>query len=177
MLRFIIASALFVSLLSGGSFTLASDTLKGELSKREEYRGFGCNGENRSPELHWSDAPRGTKSFALTLFDPDAPTGNGWWHWIVVNIPSNVTELPEDASAKHLLPKGAIETVTNFGKPGFGGPCPPRGDKAHAYVFTLYALDTEKLDVNEKTDSAHVESLIRRHMLEKATLVSHYQRK
>ena len=152
MLRIVLIVSLFASVLFSGSFTLSSDTLKGQLSKKEEFNGFGCNGENKSPELHWSDIPKGTKSFALTVFDPDAPTGSGWWHWIVVNIPANVTQLPEDASAKHLLPKGAVETVTDFGRPGFGGPCPPKGDKAHAYIFTLYALDVDKLDIDEKTD-------------------------
>jgi len=177
VLKFVVAFTLFASLLSGDSFSLVSDTLKGQMGKKEEYNGLGCNGENRSPELHWSGAPKGTRSFALTLFDPDAPTGSGWWHWIIVNIPPNVTEIPEDASGKHQLPKGAIETITNFGKSGFGGPCPPRGDMAHSYVFTLYALDTDKLDVNEKTDSSSVKFLIGQHVLDKSILISHYKRK
>ena len=164
------------SLLDAGEFTLASDTLKGQLTKQEEFNGFGCNGENRSPELHWSHPPKGTKSFAITVFDPDAPTGSGWWHWIVVNIPATVTHLPQDASAKHLLPKGAIETVTDYGKPGFGGPCPPKGDKPHRYIFTVYALDTDRLDVKPDTDSAHVGFLINRHAIGKASLISYYGR-
>ena len=177
MKRFMVAILIFGSLAFADTFTLSSDTLKGQLTRQEEFKGFGCNGENRSPELHWSAAPKGTKSFALTVFDPDAPTGSGWWHWIVVNISNTVTHLPQDASAKHLLPKGAVETVTDFGKPGFGGPCPPKGDKAHRYVFTIYALDTDKLDITEKTDSAHVGFMINQHTLAKATLLSYYQRK
>jgi Raf kinase inhibitor-like YbhB/YbcL family protein len=164
------------SFLQANNFTLESDTLKGQLTKQEEFNGFGCHGENRSPELHWSNAPKGTKSFAITVFDPDAPTGSGWWHWIVVNIPANVKEIPQDASAKHLLPKGAIETMTDFGKPGFGGPCPPKGDKPHRYIFTVYALDTEKLDVKPSTDSAHVGYLINQHAIAKSSLISYYGR-
>ena len=91
--------------------------------------GFGCGGGNKSPHLSWSGAPAGTKSFALHCFDPDAPTGSGFWHWVVVNIPANTTELKLDAGnpASGLLPKGALQTRTDLGKPGYGGPCPPEG--------------------------------------------------
>src|ERR1051326_9204286 len=94
-----------------------------------EY-GFGCSGNNRSPQLSWSGAPAGAKSFALTCYDPDAPTGSGFWHWLVVNIPANVNELPAGAGnpANGSLPAGALETRTDVGKPGYAGPCPPEGD-------------------------------------------------
>lgn len=94
----------------------------------------------------------------------------------MVNIPANVPEFPTDASAKHLLPKGAIETMTDFGKPGFGGPCPPKGDKPHRYVFTVHALDVDKLPVDAKSDSALVGFMINQHTIQKASLVSYYQR-
>jgi Raf kinase inhibitor-like YbhB/YbcL family protein len=106
------------------------------------FDGFGCTGGNISPDLKWSGAPRGTKSFAVTLYDPDAPTGSGWWHWVVFNIPPAVTELRAGSGdpKKDLLPKGAVQARTDFGKVGYGGPCPPKGSPAHRYVLTVYAL-------------------------------------
>src|SRR2546429_5265771 len=104
--------------------------------------GFGCAGNNQSPHLAWSEAPAGTKSFAITCFDPDAPTGSGFWHWLVVNIPPNVTELAVDAGNPKAprLPRGALQTRTDFGTPGYGGPCPPAGDPPHRYLFTGFAV-------------------------------------
>jgi len=112
--------------------------------------GFGCAGGNKSPHLKWSGAPAGTKSFAVTCYDPDAPTGSGFWHWLVVNIPAAATELRKDAGRPDgsNLPFGCVQVATDFGSPGWGGPCPPVGDKPHRYNFTLYALKVERLDVN-----------------------------
>ena len=129
-----------------------------------------------SPELHWKDAPKGTKSFAITVYDPDAPTGSGWWHWLVVNIPATTTSISTDASAQGKLPKGAVETMTDYGSATFGGACPPKGDKAHSYLFTVYALDVEKLYVTAKSDSALVGYMINQHVIDKATIMSYYQR-
>jgi Raf kinase inhibitor-like YbhB/YbcL family protein len=108
---------------------------------------FGCKGANYSPALSWSGAPSDTKSFALTIYDPDAPTGSGFWHWVVFNIPPTVTSLPREAGdiKKKLMPKGAIQSRTDFGTDGYGGPCPPQGDKPHHYIFTVYAVDEDKL--------------------------------
>lgn len=164
------------AMMSAGSFTLESDDLEGQLSAKQEFNGFGCSGENKSPQLHWKDAPKGTKSFAITVYDPDAPTGSGWWHWLVVNIPNNANKIATDASAKKLLPKGSLETLTDYGTSAFGGACPPKGDKDHAYVFTVYALDVEKLDLKAKSDSALVGYMINQHVLQKATMVSYYGR-
>lgn len=164
------------TLLQAENFTVESDTLKGQISKTQEFNGFGCNGQNISPELHWSNPPKGTKSFAITVYDPDAPTGSGWWHWLVVNIPAGTKQILADASAKHLLPKGAVETMTDYGTAGFGGACPPKGDKAHRYVFTVYALDVESLDLKAENNSALVGFMINSHTIQKASLLSYYQR-
>ncbi|CAA6811912.1 MAG: Phospholipid-binding protein [uncultured Sulfurovum sp.] len=172
----IILTALMASSLMAGSFTLESKDLEGQLSKTQEFNGFGCSGENKSPELHWSNAPKGTKSFAITVYDPDAPTGSGWWHWMVVNIPTSTKAIESDASAKAKLPKGAVETMTDYGSASFGGACPPEGDKAHAYIFTVHALDVEKLDLTAKSDSALVGYMINKHTIQKATMVSYYER-
>ncbi|MCJ7766050.1 MAG: YbhB/YbcL family Raf kinase inhibitor-like protein [Thiovulaceae bacterium] len=175
-MKFFITLITLGALAFGGNFTLESDTLTGQLTKAEEFGGFGCSGKNISPELHWENPPKGTKSFAITVYDPNAPTGSGWWHWLVVNIPADEKAIAANASAAHKLPKGAVETMTDYGFSGFGGACPPKGDKAHAYIFTVYALDTESLDLKEKTDSAQVGYNINAHTIQKATIVSYYQR-
>ena len=138
--------------------------------------GFGCAGGNRSPHLKWSDAPAGTKSFAITCFDPDAPTGSGFWHWLVVNIPPNVTELPEGAgSAGGQPPAGALQTRTDFGAPGYGGPCPPPG-KPHRYYFKLYALDSV-LNLKPGAKKAEVEQVMASHILAEGQLMGTYKRR
>jgi Raf kinase inhibitor-like YbhB/YbcL family protein len=137
---------------NAADFSLTSPTIKpgSTLSQDQVFNGFGCSGKNISPALKWSGAPKDTKSFAVTLYDPDAPTGSGWWHWVVYNIPASATELPQgagDASGAQ-LPKGATQGKTDFpGPAAFGGACPPPGDKPHRYIFTVYALKTDKLDV------------------------------
>ena len=156
--------------------TLKSSDLGGQLTKAQEFSAFGCNGQNISPELHWSHAPKGTKSFAITIYDPDAPTGSGWWHWQVVNIPATVTSISTDASAKHALPKGAVEITNDYGTVGFGGACPPVGDKPHTYIVTVHALDVETLPVEVGTNAPIVGYQINAHTIEKASLVSYYGR-
>ncbi len=113
------------------------------IQNEQVYRGFGCNGTNISPELRWSGAPSTTKSFAVTLYDPDAPTGSGWWHWVIVNVPPTTTFLPRNAGDPKmgLAPPGTIQIRTDFGTVGYGGPCPPQGDRPHRYVFTIFAVD------------------------------------
>jgi Raf kinase inhibitor-like YbhB/YbcL family protein len=140
--------------------------------------GFGCSGGNKSPHLHWQGAPANTKSFALTCFDPDAPTGSGFWHWVVVNIPPRVTELPLDAgnAASGKLPAGALEIRTDFGKPGYSGPCPPEGDHPHRYVFTIYAVSMDKLPVTAETSAAVVGFYLNFNTLAKASLMGLYKR-
>ena len=167
-----------VGLAQAENFTLASKDLGGQLTMAQVFAGFGCTGKNISPQLQWQNAPAGTKSFAITVYDPDAPTGSGWWHWVVFNIPAAVTQLPADAGnpAKGLAPKGSIQSVTDYGKPGFGGACPPKGDKPHRYVFTVYALKVEKLDLDSTASPAMVGFHLNQNALAKASLVSYYGR-
>ena len=142
-----------------------------------EY-GFGCDGGNKSPQLAWSGAPQGTRSFAVTCFDPDAPTGSGFWHWVVVNIPPNVTALSLDAGnpASATLPKGALQVRTDFGKPGYGGPCPPQGDHPHRYLFTVFAVSMDTLPVTADTSAAVVGFYLNFNTLAKASLMGLFKR-
>ena len=163
--------------LQGGEFTLHSNDLAGQLTKKQEFAGFGCDGQNISPELHWNDAPGGTKSFALTVYDPDAPTGSGWWHWVVFNIPASTTSLPSDfGNLDKKQPFAAVQSITDYGKGGFGGACPPKGDKAHRYIFTLHALDVEHLDLDAKASPALVGYMLGVHTISKTSLISYYRR-
>lgn len=129
---------------------------------------------NRSPQLSWSGAPEGTKSFAITCFDPDAPTGSGFWHWTVANIPADVPELAEGASPAG-LPKGAVEGRTDFGQPGFGGAAPPPGHGPHRYIFTVFAVDTERLDVTPDNSGAVFGFNLHFHTLAKASITGVYE--
>ena len=141
----------------------------------EEY-GFGCAGGNRSPHLSWSGAPEGTGSFAVSCYDPDAPTGSGFWHWVVVNIPADVSELPTGAGDGTGMRAGALQTRTDFGQPGYGGPCPPEGDHPHRYVFTVHAVGVDALPVDADTMPAVVGFMLHFNTLEKATLMGLYKR-
>jgi len=175
MKHVIFSLVLSTAVAMAGNFTLTSSDLGGQLTKVQEFNGFGCNGQNVSPQLSWEHAPKGTKSFAITVYDPDAPTGSGWWHWVAVNIPANVTSIPAGASGK-LMPKGTLETMNDFGSMGFGGACPPKGDKPHRYIFTVYALDVDKLPVKADTKPPVVGYQINAHSISKASIVSYYQR-
>jgi Raf kinase inhibitor-like YbhB/YbcL family protein len=117
---------------------------------------MGCNGQNISPAIQWSNAPAGTKSFAVTMYDPDAPTGSGWWHWMIYNIPATTTSLEAGAGNGRNAPRGSVEGPTDFGKKEYGGPCPPVGDKPHHYHITVFALKTDKLDVPGNATSAYI---------------------
>jgi len=140
--------------------------------------GFGCGGGNQSPHLKWDGAPAGTKSFSVTCFDPDAPTGSGFWHWVVVNIPATATELPLGAgsTAPGGLPAKALQVRTDFGKPGYGGPCPPEGDHPHRYLFTVHAVGVDALPVTADTSAAVVGFQLHFNTLAKATLMGLFKR-
>lgn len=159
---------------------LTSNSIQaGELmSKTHEFSGFGCTGENLSPQLSWSGAPKGTKSFAVTAYDPDAPTGSGWWHWVLVNVPASTTSLDLGAgnSEKGLLPEGSQMFKTDYGSKQFGGACPPAGDKAHRYQFKVFALNVENLALPEDGSAALVGYNLNGHAIETATLEALYKR-
>jgi Raf kinase inhibitor-like YbhB/YbcL family protein len=184
----------------GADFVLTSPDLTegGAIKAAQVLNGAGCTGENMSPALSWSGAPAGAKSFALTMYDtggppgwlhwaknlalavydPDATTRSGWLHWVIVNISANVRSLPKDAGniRAGLAPAGSIQGRTSFGTLGWGGPCPPQGDKPHHYVFTLFALDLDKLPVDENTSATSVGFNLHHHMIGKATLTGTYGR-
>jgi Raf kinase inhibitor-like YbhB/YbcL family protein len=160
------------------TFTLSSADLGGESTKKHEFNGFGCTGDNQSPQLSWENAPEGTKSFAVTMYDPDAPTGSGWWHWVVFDIPADINELVANAGNMelNLAPQGAIQSVTNYGANGYGGPCPPEGHGLHQYIITVYALKTDKLGLDAKTNPAIVGYYLWNNTLAKASIVAYYKR-
>ncbi len=159
------AFALFAAFLGAQSAAAQTMTLTSpdiapgaKIADEQVFNSFGCTGGNISPALSWSGAPTGTKSFALSVYDPDAPTGSGFWHWVVFNIPPDVTSLPKNAGNLKAggAPKGAVQSRTDFGVPGYGGPCPPQGRPPHHYHFTVFAVDTPKLDGDENNSAAFV---------------------
>lgn len=124
-------------------FKLTSpDIAQGQpITAAQYWDNFGCTGKNERPTLNWSGAPVGTKSFAVTFYDNDAPTGSGFWHWVIYNIPASATGVTGDIN-----PQGAVEGNTDVGVPGFAGPCPPVG-RTHTYTYTVHALKSQTLDV------------------------------
>ncbi|WP_246068527.1 YbhB/YbcL family Raf kinase inhibitor-like protein [Microbulbifer harenosus] len=185
MRRSIIKLTLSLSIfLSGtalaGTFTLDSkDISNGEfMPKQHEFQGFGCSGGNKSPQLSWSGAPEGTGAYALMVYDPDAPTGSGWWHWQLVNIPASVNNLDAGAGdpGKNLLPAGSINITNDYGAKGFGGACPPKGHGVHRYQFTLYAL-SKKLTLPEGASGALTGYMVKAHSLATAKIEALYERK
>ncbi|ABZ76231.1 PEBP family protein [Shewanella halifaxensis HAW-EB4] len=144
------------------------------LKNAQLFNQWGCTGENISPELSWNDVPAGTKSFAVTMYDPDAPTGSGWWHWMVVNLPASTQSLPANSGLKGgaNLPKGASMVSNDFGFKGFGGGCPPEGAAPHNYQITVYALDVAHLELPENGTAALAGYNIYQHLLGKAVLTA-----
>lgn len=175
-------SLVFSSCLAfAGEFALQSTDIKqnGSIKLEQVFNGFGCTGNNISPALSWKNPPKNTKSFALLVHDPDAPTGgSGWWHWVVINIPASTTGLPSGAgkSDGKAMVSGATQVVTDYGSAGWGGPCPPVGDKAHRYNLTLHALKVEKLDLPATATAALAGYMINSNSIGKATLTGHFGR-
>lgn len=168
------------AVLAAGAFTVSSPDFKAgqKLDDKFVFSGFGCTGGNVSPALLWKNAPAGTKSFAVTSYDPDAPTGSGFWHWVMFNIPATTTELAQNAGQPDgkNLPQGAVQSRTDFGSPGYGGPCPPVGHGLHHYHFTVYALKVDKIDLPVDASAAMVGFMVNMNLIKKATVVGVYGR-
>lgn len=154
-------------------FRLTSNDVQHDVQVKDEYvlNGSGCSGKNMSPALSWSGEPSGTKSFAITMFDTDAPTGSGWWHWTLVNIPKDVRHLETDAGNTDgtKIPTGAVQGRADFGRPGYGGPCPPTG--THHYHFKVWALKVDKLPIDANSSGAMVGYMLNTNSIATAELV------
>lgn len=180
--RLLIATALLATtgLSQAGSFQLRSPDIpaNSRIAPRFEFQGSGCSGDNQSPALSWQGAPAGTQSYAITVYDPDAPTGSGWWHWSVVNVPADVQALPAGAGTvgDALLPAGARQVRIDYGVAGWGGMCPPPGDRPHRYIFTVHALKVAKLDLPADATAALAGYMIRANTLATASFSARYGR-
>jgi hypothetical protein len=179
MKRIFIGVASFILFASSTwAFELSSpDVADGKILKATQVANtFGCTGGNLSPALNWKNAPAGTRSFAVTVYDPDAPTGSGWWHWQAYDIPATVTSLPAAAVVKTALPEGTKQSRNDSGAHNFGGACPPPGDKPHHYVFTVHALKVDKLEVPEDASAALIGFMLHATGLGTAKITALYSR-
>ena len=179
MIRMLLCAAMLAGAAApAAAFKLESPDIKsgGTMDKKFEANVFGCTGENKSPALKWSGAPKDTKSFAVTVYDPDAPTASGFWHWAVANIPASVTELPSGAGDKDdpQLPDGAVQLRNDGGFAGYVGAAPPSGHGTHRYFVVVHAVDTDTLDVDADTTPAVLGFNLFFHTLGRATLVATY---
>jgi Raf kinase inhibitor-like YbhB/YbcL family protein len=164
--------------LSVHALELSSTDIGNEktLGSAQVYQGLGCSGGNASPTLSWSDVPVGTKSFAITAYDPDAPTGSGWWHWTVYDLPASLRSLPAGAGKAGALPGGAKQGRNDYGSNDFGGACPPQGDRPHHYIFTVFALKVDKLPVPADASAALIGYMLNANKLGTATITARFGR-
>ena len=178
-MKSLLLTTLLLATLPAMAFELSSPQLQAgqPMAKAQEYSGFGCTGGNVSPALAWQHVPAGTKSLAVTVYDPDAPTGSGWWHWVLFNLPAGTAGLPAGAgNPGGALPPGSVQSRTDYGTPGFGGACPPAGDKPHRYIFTVHALKVDKLELGADSSPALVGYMLNANSLGKASLTATYGR-
>ena len=176
---FLASSLAFALPAAANSFSLSStDIAQGQhMSKAQEFKGFGCEGGNASPQLSWSGAPKGTEAYAVFAYDPDAPTGSGWWHWQLININKKVTFLPSgiNSRTKNYSLKGSRHIKNDYGVEGFGGACPPKAHGVHRYQFTVYAL-SEKLELPADASGALTGYMVKSKSLASATIEALYKR-
>jgi Raf kinase inhibitor-like YbhB/YbcL family protein len=158
------------------SFTLESDDVKDGERLANAFVHGSAGGENHSPQLRWSGFPAETRGFAVTCYDPDAPTGSGFWHWVLPNLPAATKELARGAGSGGELPAGAFHVRNDFGESAYGGAAPPPGDRVHRYVFAVHALDVEQLEATPEASCAYVGFNLTFHVLSRATLRPTYQR-
>lgn len=186
-LTVISAASAFCAVLFSGQVSSAepfklqsSDIAVGQaIPQTFAFNGFGCTGQNMSPALNWSNPPAGTKSFAIMVHDPDAVTGGaGFWHWVVVDLPAEATGLARGAGTAdgRAMPESARQIATDFGTPGWGGPCPPTGDKPHRYIFTVYALKVAKLDLPSTATASLSGFMVNANTIGKASFTRTYGR-
>ncbi len=169
----------FFPLSAQAGMTLSSpDIAPGTIISNDYvFNGFGCTGKNISPALKWENPPKDTKSFAVTVYDPDAPTGSGWWHWMLYDLGAFSTGVPRGmGSGAMAVPKYADHGMNDYGQANYGGPCPPVGDKLHHYVFTVYALKVEKLDLPANPSAAMIGFALNANAIEKAEFTAPYAR-
>lgn len=182
MKKLVVVLAIAVGLATASkaqsTFTLKSNDIGGQMTEKQVFNSFGCSGENISPQLSWVYPPAGTKSYAITMYDPMAPTGSGWWHWVVFDIPATTNAIPTNGGdpTKNLLPAGSIQSNTDFGKPGYGGACPPEGHGFHQYIVTVYALKTDKLGLDKNAGPAYVGYMLHANAIGKASIMAYYKR-
>jgi Raf kinase inhibitor-like YbhB/YbcL family protein len=163
--------------VSATPITLTSSTFQPDATLPTSTEFDGCGGHNQSPQLTWSNFPQATKSFVITLFDPDAPTSTGFWHWVVFDVPASVTRLRAGAGSSASPAPRAKSGYTDFGFSHYGGPCPPNGDPAHHYIFTVYALDVPALEgVGPKSTAATVMFSLRGHLLAQGSIEGRFRR-
>ncbi len=155
------------------NFTITSSDFETNtfLDKKQEYSSHNCDGSNISPQLSWHNIPQGTESFALICHDPDAPREHGWYHWLIINIPTNITTIESGGKIAN-----ATEAMNDFQQYEYGGPCPPIGHGIHHYNFTIYALDTKSLDIAKDASPVEVEKAVQAHTIAKATITGLYAR-
>lgn len=181
MKRLLCTSLIWVVALTAAAnaFELSSPDIETGTAIPETFafNAFGCTGDNISPALTWTDVPEGTESFAVFVHDGDAVTGGaGFWHWVVVDIPVQADGLSQGAGSSGALPEGARQMATDFGVPGWGGPCPPEADAAHQYDFTIYALPVAHLDIPDGATASFTGFVVNQMALGSATFSASYDR-